>query len=64
MLNQVADSPIIRHDAFDVGPSTLYFSLPTTIMLDVLDDSATDSLADASRSWFDLLLSSPHQLLQ
>ena len=30
----------------------------------ILDGSATDSLADASSSWLNLLLSSPHPLLQ
>ena len=35
MLHQVADSPIIRHDVFYAGPSTPYFSLPMTIMLDL-----------------------------
>ena len=35
MLHQVADSPIIRHDVFDVGPSTPYFSSPMIIMLDL-----------------------------
>ena len=62
MLHHVADSPIVRHDVFDVGPYTPNFSLPMTIVLGDNDDSVTDSLADASSSWFDLLLSSPHQL--
>ena len=50
MLHQVANSPIIRHDVFDGGPSTPYFSLPMVIMLGVFDDSVTDSIADALSS--------------
>ena len=64
MLHQVAGTPIIRHEVFDVGPSTPYFSLPMIIVLGDDDDSVTDSLADASSSCCDLLVSSPHQLLQ
>ena len=33
--SRVADSPIIRHDVFDVGPSTPYFSSPMAIMVDL-----------------------------
>ena len=57
MLHQVVDSLFIHHDVLHVGPSTPYFSLPMIIMLGVFDDSVTDSLTEASSSWFDLLLS-------
>ena len=50
MLHHVADSPIIRHDVFDVGPSTPYCSLPMNIVLCLNDASSTDSLAEASIS--------------
>ena len=53
-----------HHDVLHVGPSTPHFSLPMIIMLDVFDDSVTDSLTDASSSLFDLFLSSPYQFLQ
>ena len=56
MLHQVAGSPIIRHDVFDVGPSTPYFSLPMIIVLGDNDDSVTDSIA---ASIADILLSNP-----
>ena len=65
MLHQVADSPIIRHDVFDVGPSTPYFSLPMTMLLGVFDGSV-DRLSRRSLEVLDLivLLSSPQQPLQ
>ena len=40
---QVAGSPIIRHDEFDVGLSTPFFSLQMTIMLGDSDGSARQS---------------------
>ena len=44
--------------------AVVHFSLPMIVAFGVNDDSATQSLAEALNSWFDLLLSSPHQLLQ
>ena len=64
--HQVAGSPIVHCDVLDVGPPVPYFSSTVTIMFDVLDNSATDSLADAPSSWLECVLtdSCSEQLLQ